>query len=220
MRWGLVIGGSLIAAGAIGALLYMSPNDIAQDTTFSQDVESLSEFFELPSAEERAKCEEETQDWRYRECLDRLGSSLFAPSLIVPTPREFDPSIIGRANEGDPDASLQYGYHLVARAIVRDENAAPAIPYLMTAALAGNIGAHVQLALIETVTKDEGDLVRAWAHFDVALREMPPDAPDFRRSKMHFEDIDAGLSEAQRDAAKALAADYRDTMRKNRNTLK
>ena len=224
MRRSLVIGGSLFVAAAVGALLYVTANHTGlpiSDRTFTQSLETLPEYPQWPTAEERAKCEEETQDWRYRECLDRLGStSIFNPSFVVRKPAGLDPSIIRRANEDDPEASLQYGYHLVAKAVVEGRAPDDAVPYLMTAALSGDIGAHVQLALIEVVTKDDGDLVRAWAHLDVALRDMPQSAPDYRRSKMHFEEITAGFTDADRDAAKALSEDYRETMQQNRNLLK
>ena len=133
---------------------------------------------------------------------------------------EFPQTTVRRANEGAPQASLEYGYHLVARAAVADEVPHDAIPFLMTAAMHGNIGAHVQLALIETVTKDDGDLIRAWAHFDIALRDMPKDAPDFRSSEIYMSGIEAGLTDAELGVAKALSQEYRDTMRANRNALK
>lgn len=189
-----------------------------------EPAETGSEFRAIFERErtQRAECEKETQDWRYRDCMGRIA----APSIFGGSFRTISrstgpyPSLIRRANEGEIDASLEYGYHIVGKAAVENTEPLAAIPYLMTAALAGDVGAHVQLGLIEAVSRKDGDLVKAWAHFDIALREMPPTAPDYRRSQMHFDEIDESLSETERESAKALSADYSETMRVNRNALK
>lgn len=121
-----------------------------------------------------------------------------------------DPDLVRRANSGDPEASADYGYFLLF-----DDGHAAARPFLTTAAMAGNIGAHVQLGLIETHWEDSGDQVRAWAHFDIALQSLKEEDADFLQAKKLHGEIGAALSDAHLTKAKALADTFGETMRAN-----
>jgi hypothetical protein len=121
-----------------------------------------------------------------------------------------NPELVRRANDGDPEASADYGYFLLF-----DDGHAAARPFLTTAAMAGNIGAHVQLGLIETHWVESGDQIRAWAHFDIALQSLKEgDADFFQAQKLHAE-IGAALSDADLAKAQALADAFGETMRTN-----